>query len=135
MEQLEHEEQVSLIKWWSLAHNKFMVNEELLFAIPNGGKRNVITARKLKDEGVRAGVPDLFLAYPGTHGGRGLFIEMKKKDGGRLSTNQSCMIQSLAQVGFHCAVCHGWEEAKIAIENYLNGDFTKLIGPQKAHLN
>jgi hypothetical protein len=32
-----------------------------LFAIPNGGHRNKIVAKKLKAEGVLAGVPDLCL--------------------------------------------------------------------------
>ena len=36
----------------------------LIFAIPNGGKRHIGTARKLKAEGVRSGVPDIFLACP-----------------------------------------------------------------------
>lgn len=135
MKQIEHAEQVALMKWWSLAHKLFGIPERLLFAIPNGGQRNVITAAKLKDEGVRAGVPDLFLAHPGFHGGRGLFIEMKKPVGGRISANQSIMIANLANVGFHCAVCHGWIEAKTAIENYINGKFEHLYGPQIAHLN
>ena len=32
-----------------------------LFAVPNGGQRNVVVASKLKAEGVRAGVADLIL--------------------------------------------------------------------------
>lgn len=131
----EHVEQVRLMQWWHLQCNAFGVLEELLFAIPNGGLRNAITAARLKDEGVRAGVPDLFLAYPGKYGGRGLFIEMKKQNGGRLSNMQSSMLYNLASVGFHVAVCHGWIEAKYAIEAYLRGDFSKFEGPKKAHLN
>ena len=60
MKSLEHSEQVTLIKWWALACKQFGIPEQLLFAIPNGGKRDVISAKLLKDEGVRAGVPDLF---------------------------------------------------------------------------
>ena len=56
----EHEEQVALFEWaeW----NKRQYPElELMFAIPNGGQRHVVVAKKLKDEGVKAGVPDIFL--------------------------------------------------------------------------
>lgn len=135
MNHIEHTEQVSLMKWWSLACKSFGIPEQLLFAIPNGGHRNIVTATKLKAEGVRAGVPDLFLAYPTPHGGRGLFIEMKKAKGGRVSNDQGVMIFNLANVGYHCVVCHGWVEAKDAIERYMQGNYIGLHGPQKAHLN
>lgn len=36
----------------------------LLFAIPDGGRRDAVTGAHLKAEGVRAGVPDMFLAVP-----------------------------------------------------------------------
>src|SRR5262245_64718583 len=51
----------------------------LCFAIPNGGARDVITAGRLKAEGVRAGVPDVCLpvARAGYHG---LFLEVKRPD-------------------------------------------------------
>lgn len=118
MKSIEHSEQVNLIKWWAMAHNRFGVAEELLFAIPNGGERNVIVASRLKAEGVRAGVPDLFLAVKrGNHGG--LFIEMKKPKGGRVSDNQKTMLQTLSDYGYVTSVCKGWLEAKARIEQYL----------------
>lgn len=121
MKQLEHDEQCTLMKWWALACHVFSVPESLLFAIPNGGERNVIVASRLKAEGVRAGVPDLFLAVP--HGNLGgLFIEMKKAKGGRVSPNQKSMINELKSRGYAASVCHGWMEASAAIENYLKGE-------------
>ena len=118
MKSIEHSEQVNLIKWWAMAHNRFGVAEDLLFAIPNGGERNVIVASRLKAEGVRAGVPDLFLAAKrGNYGG--LFIEMKKPKGGRVSDNQKAMLQSLSDSGYLTSVCKGWLEAKSQIEQYL----------------
>lgn len=114
----EHSEQVTLIKWWALACKQFGIPEQLLFAIPNGGKRDVISAKLLKDEGVRAGVPDLFLAVPkGDY--HGLFIEMKKVKGGVVSNSQKEMGAYLMGRDYYCAVCHGWVEAKTAIEKYL----------------
>ena len=114
----EHTEQVNLIKWWALACHKYGLDERLLFAIPNGGERNVIVASKLKAEGVRAGVPDLFLACGnGSH--HGLFIEMKKTKGGRVSDNQKSFISLLTDRGYKAIVCHGWNEARQTIEEYL----------------
>lgn len=117
----EHDEQVALMYWWSLTHQLYGVPERLLFAIPNGGQRNLIVAKKLKAEGVRAGVPDLFLAVPR---GRfhGMFVEMKKQKGGRLQDSQCIMLETLAAQGYHATVCHGWAEARKAIEEYLKGD-------------
>ena len=120
MKQLEHTEQVTLMQWWSLAHQQFGLPEQLLFAIPNGGQRNIIVASKLKSEGVRAGIPDLFLAV--SRGGKhGLFIEMKKAVGGRVSRKQTLVMDMLADQGYVWAVCHGWNEAKICVESYLKG--------------
>jgi hypothetical protein len=116
--QIEHTEQVNLIKWWSLVHKQFGISEHLLFAIPNGGQRNIIVASKLKAEGVRSGVPDLFLAVP-KKDYHGLFIEMKKPKGGRVSGSQKEMIDELNQLNYLSVVCKGWNEAKAAIEQYL----------------
>jgi hypothetical protein len=118
MKSLEHTEQVNLMQWWQLACRGFGIPESLLFAIPNGGQRNVIVASKLKAEGVRAGVPDLFLAFP-YRSYDGLFIEMKKPKGGRVSGKQKTTLEQLAEVGYKTAVCNGWLEAKAVIEEYL----------------
>lgn len=37
---------------------------KLLFAIPNGGSRNIIEAKNLKAQGVKAGVSDVLLLIP-----------------------------------------------------------------------
>ena len=120
MNQLEHTEQVTLMQWWALAHKQFGISEQLLFAIPNGGQRNIVVATKLKAEGVRPGIPDLFLAVP-RRNAHGLFIEMKKAKGGRVSDKQSTAMDLLAEQGYKWAVCHGWNEARICIESYLKG--------------
>ena len=120
MKQLEHAEQVTLMQWWAIAHQQFGIPEQLLFAIPNGGQRNIIVASKLKAEGVRAGIPDLFLAVP-RRDAHGLFIEMKKAKGGRTSEKQDAALDMLAEQGYQWAVCHGWTEAQRTIESYLRG--------------
>lgn len=122
---LEHQSQVNLMQWWALMHNRFGISEQLLFAIPNGGQRNIIIAKKLKDEGVRAGVPDLFLAVPRGEF-HGLFVEMKKEKGGRVSDSQKTMIAELSEAGYRVTVCHGFDEARRCIEEYLADNANEL---------
>ena len=59
----EHTEQVALFDW-ARANEPRHLQLGLLFAIPNGGKRHVGTGRKLKAEGVKSGVPDIFFRCP-----------------------------------------------------------------------
>ena len=89
-----------------------------LFAIPNGGARDKVTGGKLKAEGVRAGVPDLFLAVPSGMFA-GLFLELKVKPN-RPRTNQMEWMQRLRQRGYKVVVCYDTVQSVIdAIESYL----------------
>jgi hypothetical protein len=90
----------------------------IIFAIPNGGKRNPIEASRLKREGVLAGVPDLFIAKAKDKS-HGLFIEMKKAEAGRVSEAQSKVHGALRTAGYDVLVCHGVEEAWSAFKAYL----------------
>lgn len=118
MKELEHAEQKALIDWWEVACRYYGVPAECLFAIPNGGFRHISVAKKLKDEGVRSGVPDLFLAC-GRGSYKGLFIEMKKRDGGVVSDKQKKLMSILRLQGYAAHVCHGWNEAANLIKKYL----------------
>jgi hypothetical protein len=116
MNQQESAEQKALFQW--AAYNIRKHPElSLLYHVPNGGKRDIITAKMLKDEGVKPGVPDLFLPVP-RRGYHGLYIEMKIK-GGKLSDDQKKWIFELKQQGYMVLVCYGWEEASKNIINYL----------------
>ena len=118
---LEHKEQVAVIQWWHLAHKGFGLPEFALFAIPNGGHRHMLTAVRLKAEGVRAGIPDLFLATPSKDGLlKGLFLEMKA-DKGRESEAQIEVREFLNEVGYWSVVCYGADEAIDCIKSYLRG--------------
>ena len=92
----------------------------LLWAIPNGGRRDAVTGARLKAEGVLAGIPDLFLSWP-ANGRHGLFIELKRQRGGKLSKSQQTAISALRNAGYRVEVCRGWVEAKQAIVDYLGG--------------
>ena len=84
----EHSEQVGLINWFRLQYPNV-----LIFAIPNGEKRAITVAKRLKAEGVVRGIPDLFIPQ------WNLWVEMKRVSGGRLSPDQKSMITYLESIG------------------------------------
>lgn len=89
----------------------------MLFAIPNGGARSKATAGRLKAEGVRPGVSDLFLSVPkGCY--HGLYIEMKAISG-RASDEQKAWIAAAREYGYRAEVCFGAEAAWLVICEYL----------------
>lgn len=115
----EHDEQKALMSWWGMYSEIKHIPEKLLFSIPNAGKRSFAVASIMKSEGMRAGVPDLFLAVPkGIY--HGLFIEMKRAKGGTLQDSQKEFLKTLSDEGYMCVVCHGWMTAKQCIEKYFN---------------
>ena len=116
----EHQEQVALFEWAAFQQG-FWPELRLMYAIPNGGKRDIRTAAMLKAEGVKPGVPDIFL--PVARGElHGLYIELKRRKGGSISKAQEAWIRALTSQGYMCAVCHGWDQARQTIMDYLNQD-------------
>ena len=113
----EHEEQCALMDWVHLnsARDRRL---SLLYANPNGGHRHIGVARKLKAEGSKPGVPDLFLPVA-SNGYHGLYIEMKRLRGGTVSPEQKEFIELLREQGYRVEVCKGWEKAMEAIAQYL----------------
>lgn len=115
----EHAEQVALMQWVAL-NTASLPQLRMLYAIPNGGRRDVVTGARLKAEGVRAGVPDLCLPWPAGPW-HGLYIELKAK-GGRPTQAQRWWIESLVAAGYRAAICVGWEAAARLILEYLDCD-------------
>lgn len=113
----ESQEQQSLFQWARLMEGRYP-ELRLLHAIPNGGLRNKATAAILSAEGVKSGVPDICL--PVARGGyHGLYIELKRREGGRPSKAQIDWIIRLNEQGHKANICLGWEEARAVIEKYL----------------
>ena len=106
--------QSECIKWFRLQYPDFII-----FAIPNGGTRNVIEAANLKRQGVLPGVADLFV--PISNGVYfGLFIEMKIK-GGKQTESQKWFEQKVIGRAYNYVVCHSFDEFRNTIENYFKG--------------
>lgn len=113
----EHQEQAAVIDWWRLSHKLYNLPEFALFAIPNGGARNIVTASKLKAEGVRPGVPDLCLVV--SRGWfHGLWIEMKVKPNKPTASQLEVMV-FLNSNGYRVSVCYSAEAAIEIIKEYL----------------
>ena len=89
-----------------------------MFHIPNGGSRNKAEAANLRRQGVKPGVPDIFLPAPrGNY--HGLWIEMKNGKN-KTTAYQNTYIDYLNGSGYRAAVCYGADEAIRVITEYLN---------------
>ena len=114
----EHEEQAAVIQWWAGYAAQHKIPENLLFAIPNGANKSMATAAKFKREGLRKGVPDLFLAV--SRGGfHGLFVEMKRVKNSYASDDQNYFSCLLMGEGYEMYFCFGAEPAIRVIKEYL----------------
>ncbi len=116
MKHTEDTEQITLFQWAQLQSGKFP-ELDMLYHIPNGGKRSRAEAGIFKAMGVKAGVPDICLPVPrGEY--HGLYIELKAAKG-RTSAKQEEWLERLAANGYKTAVCYGWEQAAITLKSYL----------------
>jgi hypothetical protein len=123
MRSVEHQCAVAFYMWWSLyGWRRFKVDQRLLYAIPNGGERHAAVAARLKQEGVRAGVPDYFLAVPRA-GKHGLYLELKAGgpgvEKGRPTKEQLEFGALVQEQGYEFQVVYGAEEAESVVQNYL----------------
>jgi hypothetical protein len=90
---------------------------EWIHAIPNGGARNKVIGKKLKDEGVKSGVLDIFLPVPNTKY-HGLYIEFKAlKD--VLKPNQIRFKAFVEQQGYLVGVFYNEGKAFDFVRKYL----------------
>lgn len=114
----EHSEQCSLFDWAALYRGKYP-ELDLMFAVPNGARTSISVAKKLKAEGLKAGIPDIILPVPrGTY--HGMFLEMKRVKGGRVESEQKEWHDKLRAHGYYVAIARGWEDAVSFIQFYLN---------------
>ena len=103
MNQIEHQVQKAIAQYLDLRGLCW-------WAVPNGGRRNIGTAKKLKSEGVKSGVPDITIIMNGKYYG----IEVKKPKTdtpqGRLSKSQAGMIHGIEKAGGSVGIAYGVED-------------------------
>ena len=119
----EDNEQMLLFQWAAIAKNQYP-ELELMYHVPNEGKRSTVTGSRFKQMGLKPGVPDIVL--PVARGGyTGLYIEMKYGKN-KVTENQSRWLDMLKREGNQTAVCYNFEEAKEVITKYLK-DYRTMI--------
>ena len=122
----EHDEQVRLFQWAELASKRYPELAEM-FAVPNfSGRLGKATARhsaRLNAEGRKAGVEDIMLLVP-RGGYHGLLIEMKRVNATPSDTRpeQRAWHEAHRARGYCVWVCKGFEDARRAVLEYLNGE-------------
>lgn len=110
---MKHQEstlQIACVRWFRCQYPNLII-----YAVPNGGSRNVREAQRLKSEGVLAGVADLVVLLPQ---GKSIYIEMKVK-GNRQTDNQKDFQKKAIALEHNYAVCYSFEEFQQVIENQI----------------
>lgn len=114
MQHQEHNLQVACVRYFRYRYPNIA---PLLFAVPNGGNRNLREAARLKAEGVTPGVADLILLLPSrTH--HALCLELKT-DKGRLSPQQKEWLSVAEKYGAKTAVIRSIDDFILEVDNYL----------------
>lgn len=107
--------QVTCVDWFRVAYPQY---RSMLFSIPNGGHRNLLTAMKMKREGVIRGVPDLFLSLS-RNDYHGFYIEMKYGKN-KLSKDQENFFFEARKHGYRCEVIYSLDQFIREIHFYIN---------------
>lgn len=122
----EYQDQVVVFSWARL-HEHREPRLKLLHASLAGVRLPIGLAKKVKAAGNRAGVPDIALPVSrvddeGLRQFSGLYLELKRAHGGRLSVDQLWWIDQLQSQRFCCRVAKGAREAIDYIKWYLDFD-------------
>ena len=116
MRQEEHRIQCAIVKWFYYAYPAYRGG--CLFSVPNGGHRNIQTARSLKAEGVTSGVSDLLLLVP-KRDYHGLCVEVKTPVG-RQSDNQKNWQRIIEAQGYRYEIVRSLDDFAELLRWYLD---------------
>lgn len=127
----EHSIQTAFFCWLNTVK---LPDTEWVHAIPNGGARSAASAGRLKAEGVKTGVWDVFVPIPiPDEGYIGMYIEFKRpehrnhKNGG-MTDEQFVFGQWAHSKNYKLKLAYTWREAAQALCNYLEVPFQDIIG-------
>lgn len=114
--EVEHRIQQACVRWFNLQYPHLRGR---LFAVPNGGRRDVVTGAKLKAEGVVAGVADLILLVTNKAFGA-LLIEMKKPGGIQSAAQRQWQGIVTTNGEYKYVICRSIYDFMREIREYLN---------------
>lgn len=97
---------------------RYAYKNHILFAIPNGGRRDAKEAAHMKRQGVLAGVPDMYLAAA-KGGYAGMFIELKVGKN-KETEKQVGVREKLERSGYRCVVCRSLDEFRSVVTEYMD---------------
>ena len=107
---IEESIQVACVKWFRLQYPNLVI-----FAVPNGGSRNLYEAKNMKESGTLAGVADLVIVG---NGGKVLFVEMKAGRN-KQEDNQILFQKNVERLGHKYVVCRSIEGFKKEIDLWV----------------
>ena len=110
----EEIDQIKVMEWIQVKYPEIY---PLTVHVANERRCSLARGFKLKRMGVKAGFPDIFIAYP-VHPYHGLFIELKVGKN-KATETQKDMLEQLSAQGYMCALVWGHEAAEKVIESYL----------------
>lgn len=113
----EWREQAIVFDWARLMETRHP-ELSLLQGSLNGVRLPIGLAVKAKRQGLKRGYPDIFLPVS-RNGFHGLFIELKRVEGGVVSKDQRHIHSRLRAEGYFVDVCKGAEHAILVIRTYL----------------
>lgn len=108
----ERSVQIALCKWINLCTDLPVLH------IPNEGKRSKISGALLKKMGMLRGASDLFIPRA-TEKYHGLWIELKVGKN-QATDSQRAFIEKMKSEGYQAIVCHGLDDAMMAIKKHYN---------------
>ena len=107
---IEESIQVACVKWFRLQYPNLVI-----FAVPNGGSRNLYEAKNMKESGTLAGVADLVIVG---NGGKVLFVEMKAGKN-KQEDSQVLFQNKVEKLGHKYIICRSKEQFMKEIELWV----------------
>ena len=102
------------MRWLALCH-PFVY--DYAYHIPNEGKRSITEAMRLKNMGLRAGIPDICIALDNDINNT-LYIEFKYGKN-VITLHQETWIKKLREAGHRVAICYTIDEAMDVVLDYF----------------
>ena len=121
----EYDEQRAVIRWARMmAETGQEPRLAMLHGDASGVRVGIGAAVKMRKAGAVKGWPDLFLPVAKwfcdfSCDYYGLFIELKRRNGGTVSPEQKAIHALLREQGYKVSLCRGSDEAIAAIKGYL----------------